>query len=172
MKISDSVYRFGTWISNINIDYLYDSLGNISTEFENRFNTFTKTTYTYNEFQQQTSMLKQKIMNGNLINDKFYNYYYEQYNDGVGIKMDDIMESSIYPNPFRENVTIDFYLENSEKINLKINDINGRCIYHLSEFFPAGKQSVFWSPESLNTGLYIYTIKSVKSSAVGRLINF
>lgn len=64
-----------------------------------------------------------------------------------------------YPNPFNPTTTIDFYLPNEGKINLRVYDINGRMVSKIFDGnMNAGKHSITWSGNNLSSGVYFYKL--------------
>ena len=70
-----------------------------------------------------------------------------------------------YPNPFNPRTTIDFVLPEDAEVELKIFNIQGKCVRELaSGAYPFGKHSVIWdSRDSFGTyvasGTYLYTLR-------------
>jgi hypothetical protein len=66
-----------------------------------------------------------------------------------------------YPNPFTDQVTIEFILPEESVVDLSVMDHQGRNISKLvSEKLPAGKHSRQWKPEGSANGLYFYQLKT------------
>jgi pectate lyase len=60
-----------------------------------------------------------------------------------------------YPNPFSQQTTVSFYLDNAGNVNLSIRDLAGRKIQHVYGYYEAGIQEIKIHGEKLNSGIYI-----------------
>jgi len=68
--------------------------------------------------------------------------------------------SQNYPNPFNPNTRIDFSIQSSSFVSLKIFDIIGREITTLvSEHLSAGKHSRIWNAGKMHSGMYFYQLQ-------------
>jgi type IX secretion system substrate protein/beta-propeller repeat-containing protein len=77
----------------------------------------------------------------------------------------------IYPNPFSNTATISFFLNQSEKISLKIFDLNGRLVKTISDGFLAeGKHSLPFDGEKLNSSIYLLQLRGENFSKTEKLI--
>ncbi len=77
----------------------------------------------------------------------------------------------MYPNPTRENVTIDFNLIKSETVSVSIMDLSGKEIMSIpSSRMNVGKQSMELSTSVLSEGMYIVRVNGVESSISSRLV--
>lgn len=69
--------------------------------------------------------------------------------------------SYLYPNPFNNSTTILFTLEQSQKVSLKVFDLNGRLISTLADkYFEAGEQQLEFNAEKLNAGIYFLKMQT------------
>ena len=76
--------------------------------------------------------------------------------------------SGNYPNPFNPSTTIEYNVEISGQVTLKIYDIMGRVVRTLvDEYKESGRQNyrVIWDGkdkrgQQVSAGLYLYTLKS------------
>jgi len=76
--------------------------------------------------------------------------------------------SGNYPNPFNPNTTIEYNIENSGQVSLKIYDIMGRLVKTLvNEYKESGRSNyqVIWdgkdnAGQQVSAGLYLYSLKS------------
>ena len=76
--------------------------------------------------------------------------------------------SGNYPNPFNPNTTIEYNIENSGQVSLKIYDIMGRLVKTLvNEYKESWRPNfqVIWDGkdnggQQVSAGLYLYTLKS------------
>lgn len=79
----------------------------------------------------------------------------------------------IYPNPTSSSVNIDFQLEEAEKIEIGLYDINGRLLQILvNEYMPEGFHNKFIQLDNSNikTGIYLVAFKSKNNFATKKLI--
>ncbi|MGX7666375.1 T9SS type A sorting domain-containing protein [Flavobacterium pedocola] len=77
----------------------------------------------------------------------------------------------VYPNPFSGTATVSFSLNESEKVSLKIFDLNGRSIKSISEnFLAAGSHSFTFDGEQLNSGIYLLQLKGESFSKTEKLV--
>ncbi len=61
-----------------------------------------------------------------------------------------------YPNPFNGSTTINFYLEESAHVSIKIYNLMGQEIEMLERtYLPAGEHETVWQPKDLPGGIYI-----------------
>jgi sialate O-acetylesterase len=76
-----------------------------------------------------------------------------------------------YPNPFNLITTIQFYLEKSGVIELKIYSVTGQLIKTIKRRYQtAGEHELKWNAEGLPSGIYFYRIKAGEFSATKKLI--
>jgi PKD repeat protein len=77
----------------------------------------------------------------------------------------------MYPNPTRENVTIDFNLIKSETVSISVMDLSGKEIISVpSSRMNVGKQSMELNTSELSEGMYIVRVNGVESSISSRLV--
>lgn len=77
----------------------------------------------------------------------------------------DIPQSNIlhinYPNPFNTSTTIEFYIEKTENVSLKVYDILGKEVITLvNEMKNLGNFKIYFDATHLPSGIYFYSIKS------------
>jgi hypothetical protein len=71
-----------------------------------------------------------------------------------------------YPNPFNQQVNIDYYLETESEVSLQIYDIQGRAVRTLTNSqLLQGRQTLSWDGRSdsgsdLSNGLYLIYLKA------------
>jgi len=66
-----------------------------------------------------------------------------------------------YPNPFNPSTVIRFELSKSDRVLLRVFDINGRLIQTIADrVFGAGTQEIRFDGSNLSSGLYIYEIST------------
>lgn len=76
-----------------------------------------------------------------------------------------------YPNPFNPSTTINFSLPSSSQVLLRVYNVLGQEVATLvNEELSVGNHSVSFDATGLATGLYIYTIKAGKFSAVKKML--
>ena len=67
----------------------------------------------------------------------------------------------IFPNPISGSGAVTFTLSKSEKVSLKIFDLNGRLISALAEgMFDAGENKVSWDAGSIEAGIYLLRMEA------------
>lgn len=91
----------------------------------------------------------------------------------VGIKKDNMSESiptQCYPNPFSSSLTIEYELDNSEKVTLIIYNHLGETITTTERFKETGKHQYIWNAEGLPSGMYYYKLKAGKQLANGKIV--
>ena len=77
----------------------------------------------------------------------------------------------ISPNPFRESMVIDFYLNQSSNVSLSIYDVNGQLIKTLFEGQKAsGNHQLEWTTNSLASGIYFLKIKDSNNLIIKKTI--
>ncbi len=77
-----------------------------------------------------------------------------------------------YPNPFNPSTKISFSLSKTEKVSLSIYDVLGRKVAVLinNEQFAQGNHLVTFTPSSLASGIYFFTLKLSKDSITKKMI--
>lgn len=79
--------------------------------------------------------------------------------------------TSIFPNPISNSSTISFSLSQSQKVSLKIFDVNGRLIKTLADkYFEQGENKIEWNAEEVNAGIYFLQFKSAENLQTEKLI--
>jgi spore coat protein CotH len=67
-----------------------------------------------------------------------------------------ILSLSVFPNPFNNKVTVEFYLENPEEVSVQFHNVYGQTVHGLSsQYFEEGKQSVTVNTSYLSPGVWI-----------------
>jgi hypothetical protein len=85
-------------------------------------------------------------------------------------------EAKAYPNPFRENITIEYQLHQDGSVEVQINNILGQKIRTLvKEDQPGGKHRVKWdgldeSGSTAGTGMYYITLRTPKERVVIKVL--
>ena len=81
------------------------------------------------------------------------------------------LDINIYPNPFYEQTTILFSVQEKERVVIRIFDISGNEIAQLTDKqYNAGRHKLIFSSEGLSKGLYICVINTKKSVFYRKLI--
>jgi len=84
---------------------------------------------------------------------------------------EDILISSVYPNPFNPSTNIEFAIDKNMDINIGIYDINGRLIEELVDSnFTRGIYSINWDASVYPSGIYFVKIVSENMSSSQKLI--
>ncbi len=66
-----------------------------------------------------------------------------------------------YPNPMETNTTIEFYVKNAGKVRLSVSNMLGQEIELLADtFYAQGYYGLKWTPENLETGMYLIVLES------------
>lgn len=83
---------------------------------------------------------------------------------GIGSISDRKESLQNYPNPFKDNTTIRFVLNQSEQTSLKVFDITGREVRTLvNEKLGAGKHSLVLNSQGLPAGIYLLKLQTHQS---------
>ena len=78
---------------------------------------------------------------------------------------------SISPNPVSGSSVIFFFLEQSEKVSLKIFDVKGKLVLTLvDKMFEEGENELVWSSADVNAGIYFLQMESASYSENQKLI--
>lgn len=85
-------------------------------------------------------------------------------------EMDNVLVFSVYPNPFMEQVVVQFHLMEADDITLSVTDMNGRKVYasYLGNI-QKGLQYAHFDGTHLSKGQYVVTLSGRKKS-VGKMI--
>jgi Secretion system C-terminal sorting domain/Beta-propeller repeat len=77
----------------------------------------------------------------------------------------------LFPNPFSNSTTISFFLSRSQKVSLRIFDLNGRLVTTLADkIFDAGENELVWNASEMNTGIYFLQLQSTENLKMEKLI--
>ena len=161
--------------SNNGVNYtLLDSRTNIA--FTARFQT-----QTFN-FTNSTAYQYYRLeIASNTGNDGLQVSEIELIETGSVLKSTDIIHAgesmvTVYPNPFRDGITIDYNLPVDTHVCLEIYDLNGRVVTQLvNENQAEGPHRIVWDALDINSinlhnGIYILKIKSVIGTEITRII--
>lgn len=100
-----------------------------------------------------------------------------KYGTIVNIKDEDILKErdfymlSSFPNPFNNQLTINYYLPESTLISLVIYDVLGRKIENLyNGLNTKGNHYHLWQPQNLSSGLYLIVLKTDKKQLTKKIL--
>lgn len=80
-------------------------------------------------------------------------------------------EITIYPNPFKDNITIHLNLNESSPIEIFVTDLLGNNIATIkNEIMSSGDHKVIWKPENITNGIYLLNIRSDQELQVKKLV--
>ncbi|TVZ57176.1 putative secreted protein (Por secretion system target) [Lutibacter sp. Hel_I_33_5] len=74
------------------------------------------------------------------------------------------------PNPFTEKTTIHFNATSTQKITLSVSNILGKVVYKKIHKVKKGKNSIPFSRNNLQTGMYIYVLQNHKEIISKRFV--
>jgi hypothetical protein len=78
---------------------------------------------------------------------------------------------SVFPNPAADHATFEFELPEAGHVNIKIYNSLGEMVSTLlNDFKSAGEHNVDWDTESLESGVYIYSVISGEHSQTGQVV--
>jgi len=80
---------------------------------------------------------------------------------------------SVYPNPFRSEVTFGIDNISGGNVELSIYDVQGRLVsVVINNYLPSGKHVYTWNPVSHSSGLYYYKLTTTEGINSGKLIRY
>ncbi len=68
--------------------------------------------------------------------------------------------SQNYPNPFNPGTSFHYVLPKDDYVTLKIYDLLGREVMKVYEGFSPKENTIYWTPDNLPSGVYIYSLQS------------
>ena len=74
------------------------------------------------------------------------------------------------PNPFTTSTTIEYELQQPEKISLSIYNHLGQLVYQTQENQSQGKQQLLWNGEGYTDGIYYYRLQAGEQVANGKMV--
>lgn len=74
------------------------------------------------------------------------------------------------PNPFRQQTTIEFILDEAQYVGLRIFDPAGRVLHNIYQHFDQGSQRLVFDRSQLVTGVLYYELKTKYGSETKRMI--
>lgn len=76
-----------------------------------------------------------------------------------------------YPNPFNGLTTIEFKLETSSEVRLRVLDVRGKVVRVLKNgTLAAGAHSFDFDASDLNAGVYLYELNTAQHTLIGKMI--
>ena len=79
--------------------------------------------------------------------------------------------TGIRPNPISQSATITFTLSQSQKVSLKVFDMNGRLVTTLADYnFEKGDHEITWNASDVNAGIYFLQFQSAENLQAEKLI--
>lgn len=81
------------------------------------------------------------------------------------------IETSVYPNPFKQTTTLSYYLTEPSDVTIKVYDILGKEVtIFIGENKQAGEHEIIFNGEELKTGIYFYRLIAGNKTASGKMI--
>ena len=77
---------------------------------------------------------------------------------------------SVYPNPTKGNVTLNYVAENDTELNTRIFDISGKTVLNNSNSISIGANNINLATETLEAGVYFIEISNTTSSKTIKFI--
>ena len=85
-----------------------------------------------------------------------------------GIEKEGLFVSN-YPNPFTEETTIGFQVNEPGNVKITVYDLTGSVVQNLvNEYFNSGKHEVKWNNNNLPAGIYFYRLETSNSIIAGK----
>lgn len=78
----------------------------------------------------------------------------------AGYSQNKITKLTASPNPFVNNTTITFYSESDQNITFSVRNVIGKTVLTKKLKVKKGKNSIPFSRNNLNSGMYLYSIRS------------
>ena len=76
-----------------------------------------------------------------------------------------------YPNPFNNQTTIEFYLQQPGDVNLSIFNSIGQRVETLAQSYTgAGFYRINWQPKNLASGIYLYRLQTLRFTETKKMI--
>ncbi len=98
------------------------------------------------------------VINGENISSKYIPVHLYVYDPiSVGEKSD-LIDLSVFPNPFNTSVEISFVATNTGNTKIEIYDQTGKLIYSDTRSVNPGKTTFNWGDSSIESGVYLYRI--------------
>ena len=80
--------------------------------------------------------------------------------------------SQNYPNPFNSSTNFYFSIPERSTITIRVINVLGQLIETVvdNKSYEPGEHTAYWSPKELNSGVYLYQIKSEKFNSIGKMV--
>lgn len=170
------------WICNSKSLYSYDSLNRVIeilyqllTQGNTNLQNFSKTLFSYNEQGLKAEEIGMRWTQNFTWNNSTRTLYSYQY-----VPNEDLIQSpqqlSLYPNPFSDQIRLQFNLKKPQNARLKIYDIKGRLIYdkNYGNFHSGNHEITFEArsslQESLPSGIYFLSLQIGKQRIIKKAI--
>lgn len=107
---------------------------------------------------------------------KFTEKLYERFPDLTKNKSTKNTPISVFPNPFKDNVRIEFQADDKGKIKLEIYNIRGQKVKTLAnDIFPEGKNQLIWDGKDFNgqrvsAGVYFLRLEQGENTIVKKML--
>jgi uncharacterized protein YdaL len=75
-----------------------------------------------------------------------------------------------YPNPFNPSTSIKFDIPKNGMMSLKIYDTEGKEVYSINEFKPAGQYEFTFDASNYASGLYFYKLESTGFTETKKMV--
>lgn len=98
------------------------------------------------------------------------NIYPDNTNETTGVKP--IVKANnlhVYPNPFTQEINIDFYNPTLDNYDIMISDLSGRLVYTQKVKVESGQQHLNISSEHIQSGMYILQMISANNKMMQRI---
>jgi hypothetical protein len=90
---------------------------------------------------------------------------------GKSVVFGETFLADISPNPVSNSMTISFSLSQSQKVSLKIFDMNERLVSTLADkMFEEGENQIAWQADEVNAGIYFLQFQSAENVQTEKLI--
>ncbi len=102
------------------------------------------------------------ILTGAIINGRKYGTIVDVDETGISLPNETILENN-YPNPFNPSTNIEYRIQKTEYISLKVYDVLGRKVETLvNKEQPPGNYKVQFNGDDLNSGVYFIRMETSK----------
>jgi len=115
--------------------------------------------------------VKARAKLGNLWSALTEAYFYNQYPVSITAAVSGIEELLVYPNPFSESTTVQYTLPVRGNVQLRVYSIEGNQVVIIDAGYQyEGKNSITWTPDGLQQGMYLFRIECGYYIANGKLL--
>lgn len=88
----------------------------------------------------------------------------------LGFSQKSLEKLSVAPNPFSNNTQITFNSDKQQTIFFSVRNVLGKRVYHDKIAVKKGKNSIPFSKNRLQSGVYIYTLQNNKEKISKRFV--